>query len=135
MAKTGRLKRQAAERAGRRAEWLAALSLRAKGYRIIESRFKCPQGEVDLIARRGDVIAFIEVKARPSHDEALFAVTPRNEHRICRAAIAWLSRHPRLATANIRYDIISVASGWPRHHRDAFRPDAYQRSVNQGDIF
>ena len=58
------LSRRRSERAGRRAEWIGALILTLKGYRILARRFRVHSGEIDLIARRGDVIAFIEVKAR-----------------------------------------------------------------------
>jgi putative endonuclease len=113
--------RQFAEGAGRRGEALAALFLRAKLYRIIGTRVKTPLGEIDLIARRGDQVAIVEVKARSfSHQEedALLAV---NRRRIVRAAGLWLSRHPELAEAHLRFDVIFLAPfTWPRHIVNAF---------------
>ena len=75
-------RRRKAERFGHLAEHAAAWLLRFKGYRIIARRERTPHGEIDLIAARGRVIAFVEVKARSSHDEALEAITPRQAKRI-----------------------------------------------------
>lgn len=78
--------RRVAERKGHRAEILAALFLQLKGYPIIERRFRSRAGEIDLIAPRGRRLAFVEVKARATADEAVFAVTPRPQARIFRTA-------------------------------------------------
>lgn len=121
-----RKRRQRAERTGRAAEWLAAMALTLKGFSILARRRKTPAGEIDLIARRGPLIVFVEVKARAAFDDALFAVTPRTQQRISAAAALYLSRHPALAECAVRYDIIAV-SGWRvRHVADAWR-DAPQR--------
>ncbi|MEZ5952853.1 MAG: YraN family protein [Hyphomonas sp.] len=116
-------KRQAAEKRGRKGERAAALFLQLKGYRILERRVKTPLGEVDLIARRGGVVAFVEVKHRASLDLAADSVTQRNWQRIDRASEFWMARHPDLADLGWRYDIVAVAP-WqvPRHIRDAWRP-------------
>lgn len=114
-------KRQA-ERRGRRAEIFAALLLTLKGYAILARRFKAPTGEVDLIARRGRLLIFVEVKARPTLDQALAAVPPRAWPRIAAGADAFLSRRPDLAQLDMRYDILAVA-GWRwRHQPGAWRP-------------
>jgi len=114
-------KRQRAERLGRRAEWLAAVILILKGFSIVERRFKAAGGEVDIAARRGSLLVLAEVKARPSLDEAVFAVTPKTRRRIEAAGRALLARRPRLAECALRYDIIAV-SGWRvRHLADAWR--------------
>ena len=113
--------RKFAEGAGRRGEMWAALFLQLKLYRIVARRVKTPVGEIDLIARRGDVTVFVEVKARSfSHQEAdaLFAV---NSRRIVRAAQLWLIRHPALADGGTRFDVIFLAPfTWPRHLKGAF---------------
>lgn len=124
MAEPRRLSRSDAERKGRQAEHLAALLLRLKGFRILEARYRCPQGEVDLIARRGDLLIFCEVKARARHEDGQWAITPTAEQRIMAAAQIWQSRHPKLRVDRLRFDLITVANGWPRHHPDAWRPDA-----------
>ncbi|WP_370335631.1 YraN family protein [Parvularcula marina] len=122
MARPDTVSRAAHERAGRRAEWLAELLLRAKGYSILARRFRSGKGEIDLVARRGATLAFVEVKARPSHEQAAIAITPTGEKRIAAAAVIFLSRHPELSPEMVRYDLITVAGLWPRHHKDAFRP-------------
>jgi putative endonuclease len=113
--------RKFAEGSGRRGETLAALFLNLKGYRIVARRVKTPVGEIDLIARRGRLTVFVEVKARSfSHQEAeaLMAV---NHRRITRAAQLWLSRRPELADADLRFDVIFLAPfAWPRHIVNAF---------------
>src|SRR5436309_10796074 len=70
--------RVAAFRTGLSAEARAAAWLLAKGYRILAKRFRTPYGEIDIVARRRNLLAFVEVKARASLDEAAYAVTPRN---------------------------------------------------------
>ena len=116
-------KRQAAEKRGRKGEWLAALFLQAKGYRILDRRVRTPLGEVDLIAIRRSVVVFVEVKHRASLDLAADSVTPGSWQRIARAAEFWMARHSRLSECGWRYDIIAVAPGrLPRHIRDAWRP-------------
>ncbi|ALV26708.1 hypothetical protein ADZ37_14670 [Pannonibacter phragmitetus] len=119
-----RQKRRKAYRLGHLAESLAALSLRLRGWRILERRFKASTGEVDLIAERGDVVAFVEVKARRTRTAALEAVTPTARNRIIRAAQIYLLHHPHLAAQTLRFDLVLVVPfRWPEHVVDAFRPD------------
>ncbi len=113
--------RRQAERAGRRAEWLAGLLLAAKGFRIIERRFKAAGGEIDLAAKRGRLLVFAEVKARPSLDEAILAVTGKSRRRIEAAGRILIARRPHLAEYGLRYDIIAVAGWRVRHLADAWR--------------
>lgn len=113
--------RQAAERLGRRAEWLAGLWLAAKGFHILERRFRAAGGEIDLAAKRGRLLVFAEVKARSSLDGALFAVTGRSRRRIEAAGRAFIARRPHLADHALRYDIIAVAGWRVRHFADAWR--------------
>lgn len=104
-------KRVRAERSGRLAETLAAWAYRLRGFEIMDRRFKAAGGEVDLVARKGPLLVFIEVKRRAAVDDALFAVTYRNRRRMEQAVKSWLARHPRLAQSDIRFDIAAVA-GW-----------------------
>ena len=113
--------RQRAEKHGRRAETVAALLLRLKGYSILATRHRTPLGEIDLVARRGGMLIFVEVKARRTPEAALEAVTFSARRRIVHAAGLFLSRHPALADCAVRYDIIAIA-GWRVHHlADAWR--------------
>ena len=104
--------RVAAFRTGLSAESRAAAYLIAKGYRILARRFRTPHGEIDIVARRRNLVAFVEVKARASLDEAAFAVTPRQQARIVNAAQAWLASHPEHAEFELRFDVVLIA---PRH--------------------
>jgi putative endonuclease len=113
--------RVAAFRTGVSAEARAAALLIAKGYRILAKRFRTPHGEIDIIARRRNLVAFIEVKARSTLDDAAYAVTPRQQRRIIDAAQAWLMAHPDLAEFELRFDAILVAPrSLPRHLMAAF---------------
>lgn len=121
--------RRQAEQRGRRAETVAALYLRFLGWRVLARRFTSGRGsgagEVDLIARRGGIVAFVEVKARATVEEALEAVTPAQRSRIVRGAEAWLQKNPGFAEAALRFDVIAVPPGRrPRHLPDAWRPEA-----------
>ena len=113
----------AARRSGRRAEWVAALWLMAKGYRILGMRLQTPQGEVDLVGLRGEVLAIVEVKQRRSSDEALLAVTATQRERLRRAGRALATRLERNKRLVVRLDLVALAPGrWPRHIPDAW-PD------------
>jgi putative endonuclease len=113
--------RVAAFRTGLSAESRAAAYLMAKGYRILARRFRTPHGEIDLVARRRNLLAFVEVKARATLDEAAFAVTPRQQFRIINAAQAWLVAHPEHAEFELRFDAILIAPrSLPRHLLAAF---------------
>jgi putative endonuclease len=113
--------RVAAFRTGLSAESRAAAWLMAKGYRILAKRFRSPYGEIDIVARRRNLVAFIEVKARASLDEAAYAVTPRQQARIIAAAQAWLMAHPEHADDELRFDAMLIAPRrLPRHLLAAF---------------
>jgi len=117
----GSAARVAAFRTGISAESRAAAYLMAKGYRILAKRFRTPYGEIDLVARRRGLIAFVEVKARASLDEAAYAVTPRQQQRIIAAAQAWMMAHPEHADFDQRFDAILIAPRrLPRHLLAAF---------------
>jgi putative endonuclease len=108
-------------RTGLSAESRAAAVLIAKGYRILARRFRTPHGEIDIVARRRNLLAFVEVKARASLDEAAYAVTPRQQARIIAAAQAWLMAHPEHAGYDLRFDAMLIAPRrLPRHVLAAF---------------
>jgi putative endonuclease len=113
--------RVAAFRTGLSAEARAAAFLMAKGYRILAKRFRTPYGEIDLVARRRNLLVFVEVKARASLDDAAYAVTPRQQQRIIDAAQAWLMAHPEHADFDLRFDAMLIAPRrLPRHVSAAF---------------
>lgn len=108
-------------RIGLRAETIAAFLLRAKGYRILSRRYKTPVGELDIVARRGRRLAFVEVKRRATIDEAAFSVTPKAQRRIIRAAQFWLGHRPKYARYDPCFDVVMLAPRrWPQHLQDAF---------------
>jgi len=114
-------KRVAAFRTGISAESRAAAYLLAKGYRILARRYRTPHGEIDIVARRRSLIAFVEVKARTAIDDAAFAVTERQQQRIIAAAQGWLAAHPEHAEFELRFDAMLIAPRrLPRHVLAAF---------------
>jgi putative endonuclease len=95
--------------------------LLARGYRILAMRYRVRAGEVDIIARRGEVIAFVEVKARRDLMAAIDAVTFTSQNRIRAAGDHWLARQPDAARLSRRYDIVAIVPWkWPRHIEGAF---------------
>lgn len=116
------MSRRDRERAGRLAEGLAAFWLRLKGFRILARRYATPVGEIDLIARRGDLVIFVEVKQRAALPLALASLLPRQQARIARAAGLYLQRRPELARCRMRFDLVAVAP-WrlPSHQTDIWR--------------
>ena len=113
-----------ANRLGGLAERVAAILLRLKGYRNLAYRFRVRGGEIDIIARRGDTVAFIEVKVRPTLGEARTAIGETKRRRISRAARVWLAANPWSAPLAWRGDAIFAAPGcWPRHEIGAIELD------------
>ncbi|NWG26020.1 MAG: YraN family protein [Pseudorhodoplanes sp.] len=113
--------RRAAFRLGLSAESRAAAVLMAKGFRVVARRWRCAAGEIDLVARRGDLLIFVEVKARGSFDDAAYSVTDRQKRRIASAAAAWIAANPDNANCDIRFDAgLGVPRRWPRHIVAAF---------------
>jgi putative endonuclease len=108
--------RVTAFRHGLSAESRAALLLVAKGYRIAARRFKAPVGEIDIVARRRQTLAFVEVKARARYDDAVEAVTAHQQGRIVAAARYWLASHPDDTMCNIRFDVVLVTPRRFPHH-------------------
>lgn len=108
--------RRARYRRGRTSEWLAALALGLRGYRILGWRQKTPVGEIDLVAVRGRRLAFVEVKRRATFEAAEASLTDAQRARIRRAAGLWLARHPRYQAHEQGFDIVFlVGRGWPRY--------------------
>lgn len=110
------VKKKTALQLGDRAERIAAYWLRLKGWRIITRRYTAPGGEIDIIAQRGKLIAFIEVKARPTLDEALAAIDASKRRRMNRAVAQWLMGKDWAMKLSLRGDVICIAP-WrlPRH--------------------
>jgi putative endonuclease len=109
---------------GLRAETIATLLLRLKGYRVLARRFAVAGGEIDIVAQRGETIAFIEVKARGRLDDAASAILETKRRRISRAARVWLTRNPWAAGATLRGDAVFIAPGrLPRHLGGAYSLD------------
>ena len=97
------------------AEYWAELLLRAKGYRILARRFLAAGAEIDLVAKRGRTLIFVEVKARPTLDQAAETITAQKLARIARGARTFLGRMPAVPET-IRCDAILIAPGrFPRH--------------------
>src|SRR6476620_4574877 len=116
-----RPERVAAHLVGLSAENRAAALLIAKGYRIVARRFRSPVGEIDIVARRGRALIFVEVKARGRLEDAAEGVIVRQQRRIIAAAEAWLASHPDDVNCDIRVDVMLVAPrSLPRHIVAAF---------------
>jgi len=115
--------RRRAERGGSRAEAVAAAWLRLKGYRVLHRRYRGFGGEIDIVARRGSLVAIVEVKARRSTADCLAAVTPRQRRRVEAAAVELIARDGRVAGCTLRFDLIAICPRrLPHHLIDAWRP-------------
>lgn len=116
--------RRAAFRKGRAAELFAAFWLMLKGYRVLDRRVRSPGAEIDIIARRGRTLIFVEVKARAGRTDAEIALTAGQRRRIVAAAEKWRLGHARHTDCAVRYDMILIShDGPPRHVRGAFDAD------------
>ncbi|MDN5928177.1 MAG: YraN family protein [Hyphomicrobiales bacterium] len=121
MVDEARLLRFRAYRKGHRGERLAALALMLKGYRILARRHRTKLGEIDLIARRGDLVLIVEVKARRNLTEAMEALSRTSERRIEAAADLWLARQPDYGRLSVRFDMMAVLPRrWPVHVENVF---------------
>lgn len=111
-----------AQVAGVQAEASAAAALQAEGWQVLARRARTPAGELDLVAEREGLLAFVEVKARPSLAEAAHALGPRQRARLLAAAECWLADNPGHGTAGMRFDVMLVAVDGTVHRiADAFR--------------
>lgn len=100
------------------AETLAAMYLCLKGYKVLERRYKTKVGEVDIIARKGKTVVAVEVKYRPSVDEALSVISAQARSRIASALSHYIARNPVYARHDLRFDVIAVSGGFSIHHLD-----------------
>lgn len=126
--------RRRAWQGGRWAEGLAVWRLRCSGYRILARNWRSPVGEIDIIARRGRILAIVEVKRRADLTAALQAISPRQQQRLARAALAFQARRQDCAGLLLRFDVVTLGPSspasrwitglWPRHLKDAWRPPA-----------
>ncbi len=120
----GKKIRQRAERSGRHAETIAGIFLRLKFFSIIEKRLKTPPGEIDIIARRGNLLIFVEVKMRRDKKTMAEALEGINRRRITGAAKYFLAANPQMADKNLRFDVIFLAPlAFPVHLKGAFEAD------------
>jgi len=110
-----------ARKDGRASEFVAAFWLMAHGWRILGFRLKTPQGEIDLLARRGRILAVVEVKHRATLEAAREAVGWRQRRRLVAAAENIAAKSPGLARLTVRLDLMALAPGrLPRHIVDAW---------------
>lgn len=117
-----RLLREAADARGRQAEDRAAAALEAEGWAVLARRVRTPAGELDLVAERDGLLAFVEVKARATLGAAALALGPRQRARLIAAAEAWMAGNPGHGAAGVRFDVLMVdAAGRVRRIADAFR--------------
>jgi putative endonuclease len=113
--------RQRAHRLGHFAELCAVWRLRLAGFSILARRYKTPLGEIDIVARRGGILAFVEVKARADFETGIFALHGRQFGRVARAASLFIAHHPRYAVFSVRFDAVIVTGLWPRHLPDVWQ--------------
>jgi putative endonuclease len=112
---------------GKWAEFFAILFLKAKLYRIIGRRVKTPVGEIDIIAMRGEQLAFIEVKMRNSIDSAISSLSHHQQRRLERASNYYMSGKERLSTKVVRFDLIALAPfRCPVHIKNAWEYNSLQ---------
>lgn len=97
---------------GKSGEEIAASCLVNKGFTIVQRNYRCPSGEIDIVARDGETLVFIEVKTRlaESFGHPLEAVSTRKQQQVCRAALHYLSRN-NLMEAQSRFDVIALLGG------------------------
>lgn len=114
--------RRSAHRFGRLAERLVRWWMICRGYRVVAVNFRTRSGEIDLIVRKRNSLAMVEIKARKDPSILAWTLPPKQRRRIERASAAFISRNPQLAHLDIRFDLVLVHR-WPQHIPDAWRPD------------
>lgn len=108
---------------GSEKEMLAAEFLKSRGYQILEMNYRCRQGELDIVARKDDMLVIAEVKYRAGFacGDPAEAVNVRKQRKICRVTLDYLMRHPQFQEKPCRFDVICVyGDGQIRHIEDAF---------------
>ncbi len=114
--------RKQAEKRGRRAEWLAEMFLRLKGYKILETRFKTHGGEIDIIATTGQTLVMVEVKRRKNLQLCHDALTASTLRRIENTAAAYQEGHTKYHELDVRFDAVFILPNFRVHHlKDAWR--------------
>ncbi|MEH6629475.1 MAG: YraN family protein [Halopseudomonas aestusnigri] len=117
-------KRVKAQRKGIYAEQMASWFLRLKGYQILASNFKTKVGEIDLVARKGTTLCFIEVKKRATKAEAAEAISSRQKARIIRASEQFIGHRSRYLSFDKRFDAVLIgATVIPYHIKNAWQDD------------
>ncbi len=101
--------RQSSHALGVAAESRARQLLESKSYSILAQRYKTKAGEIDLIAKRGDHLAFVEVKQRKTQDEAAWSIAPRQQARIALAAEVFLGEHAALSHCSASFDVVLIS--------------------------
>jgi putative endonuclease len=107
---------------GASAEHLATELLVQRGYRIVERNFRCTSGELDIVARDGDVLCFIEVRSRAdrAHGEAAESVTRKKQRQVARVALHYIGlRNPTFDRS--RFDVVAITGDDAQLIRDAWR--------------
>lgn len=100
------------------AEMVAEIILRLKGYRILARRYKTPMREIDIVVRRGQMIAFVEVKYRRTITEALECLTPSMKSRITNAARHFIAAYPAYHNYDMRFDLFALTGAFSFRHLD-----------------
>lgn len=119
-----RTARQKAHRRGQWAEMFCCAILICRGYKILARRFRCPVGEIDIIAQRGATVAIVEVKARDTFEAGLHAVLPAQRRRLARATEWFIATRPQFTTFTVRFDImLFTPRRWPYHIVNAWQID------------
>ena len=125
MARPTQASRREAWRRGHRSEFVASAWLVLKGFTILERRHLAHGGEIDLVARRGRLLVFVEVKQRSDIEAASLSITAQKRARLGRAVRQYLGRNPWASALTLRGDAVFLAPWrWPRHVPDAFPLDA-----------
>ncbi len=120
----GTIRRRAAHARGLQAEGQAAAFLERQGFEILDRRVRTKAGEIDLVARLGELLVFCEVKQRADLASAAFSLLPRQRRRIGRAAEIYLAAHPELSRLAVRFDAVLLAGdGRAEHLPGAFDMD------------
>lgn len=113
---------RAAHRLGVTAEAACCAALQSDGWTVLARRLRTAAGEIDLVAERDGLLAFVEVKARPTLATAAIALGPRQRARLLAAAEIALAEHPQWGRAGVRFDVLLVdATGCVRRIANAFR--------------
>jgi putative endonuclease len=97
------------KRTGKKGEDIAVAYLISRGYRIVERNYKCPLGEIDIVAREGDEIVFVEVKSRKSEEfgDPQLAVGLKKQKKVSRISLAYL-KEKHLYPCNARFDVVAI---------------------------